>query len=156
MAASLSKVWKIKDKGDMLRALGEYLDEKCDYGENIEELSSTERIFSVMQYLEMEVNNGGFNQFFFNSSGNFADEIVNVCEEIGADATAEICKKALDALGELPEVGTMEREEVLDELLDSDEVNEILEECDEAFYEYEDDLEELCYEYVMDRQDHFS
>lgn len=157
MAMSLSKIWKIKDKEELVSQLGDYIAEKCDYGDDMEVLSRQERIFFITQKLEMEVNNGGFNQFFFNTCGMFNEELVAAFEEIEASATAEICERALEALGDdLPDVDSDEWEDALDELLDSDDVNEILEECDDAFYEYEDDLDELNYEYVMENKDAFS
>ena len=157
MAMSLSKIWKIKEKEDLVRELDMYIAEKCDYGDAMEELSRQERVFFITQKLEMEVNNGGFNQFFFNTCGMFNEEFVAAFEEIEAEITADICRKALEALGDdLPEVDSDERESVLDELLDSDEVNEILEECDEAFYGYEEDLDELNYDYVMDNKEYFT
>ena len=41
------------------------------------------------------------------------------------------------------------------EALGSDEIDEILSECDDAFYRYEDDLEELTYTFVMQHKDQF-
>lgn len=153
---NINKIWKIKEHDDLVIALDEYISEKCEYGEEIDNLSYPERIFFITQAVEMEVNNGGFNQFFVNSSSDFAEEMVKAFEEIGAIHTAKICKKAIKALGrELPPVGSDEREEVLGELVESDEINDILEECDDAFYEYEDDLEELNYAYVMKNKDYF-
>ena len=66
---------------------------KCSYGEEIEKLSHAERIFYMIMLLEAEVNNGGFAQFFCNSSGKYSDEIINSLSNIGADKTAEIKTK---------------------------------------------------------------
>ncbi|MBO5064804.1 MAG: DUF4375 domain-containing protein [Clostridia bacterium] len=55
----------------------EHICDKCEYGDTIENLNECERVFFVTQILETEVNNGGFLQFFDNSGGNFANEIVN-------------------------------------------------------------------------------
>ena len=49
--------------------------EKCNYGDSIEKLNEYERVLFVTQTLEQEVNNGGFSQFFYNSSGNFSNEL---------------------------------------------------------------------------------
>lgn len=144
-------IWEITDKDDFVTELWGIIEEKCDYGEQIQSLNEQERIFYVAQLLEMEVNNGGFSQFFYNESGNFANEIVNAFQEIFAYHTAGICQKAIDAFGgEIP-VDEEAREELMDELEFADEsrFDEILDECDEAFYEYKEDLTKLCYEYVM-------
>ena len=63
----------------------------CDYGQNVDSLNEYERTIFVTQELENEVNNGGFFQFFDNSSGQFASEIVQAFINIGAEKTAEIC-----------------------------------------------------------------
>ena len=44
---------------------------------------------------------------------------------------------------------------MLDEL-ESDELDEILEECDDAFFAYEDDLNELNYNFAMKNKEQFS
>ena len=129
--------------------------DKCQYGEAMENLNEFERVFYVAQLLEMEVNNGGFSQFFYNSSGDFSGELVHVFTEIGAMKTAEICKKALEAFGREIPMNRDEREEMLDEM-ESEEIDEILSECDDAFYEYEDDLNALNYAYIMKYKDNFN
>lgn len=125
--------------------------EKCEYGDAIDNLNEHERVIFIAQILEQEVNNGGFDQFFYNSSGDFSNELVDAFTKIGALKTAEICKKAVSVFnGEVP-VNREEREEVFDKI-DSD---DILSECDDAFYDYEDDLEKMNYEYIMKHQDFF-
>lgn len=152
---NLKDILKIEDATEFVSELNEHIGEKCQYGDDMNALSAPERLFYVVQTLEMEVNNGGFSQFFYNSSGAFAEELVRAFERIGASRTAEICGRALAALGrELP-VDRDEREEMLDEL-DSDAVNDALEECDDAFYEYADDLDALNQAYVLKNKAMFS
>lgn len=151
----MEHIWKITDTNDFVVALVEHLDEKTNYGENMTVLSKPERVFYIAQSLEMEVNNGGFDQFFYNSSGNFSNELVSVFSEIGAKTTAAICQKAISAFGRDIPVDRNERQEMMDEL-ESDEIDEILDECDSAFYDYEDDLNALNYEYVMKNKEYFS
>ena len=117
-------------------------------------LNEYERTIYVTQTLESEVNNGGFIQFFDNAGGAFAGEIVPAFKRIGAKKTALICKKALEALGqELPR-DWEERRALLDRIVD-DSIGELLEACDEAFYEYPDDLEALNVAYVKKNAEHF-
>ena len=68
---------------------------KCENGDNLDKLNQYERIFFITQLLETEVNSGGFSSFFYNSSGNFSNEIVDAFIAINAKKTAKICKKAL-------------------------------------------------------------
>ncbi|MBO5042609.1 MAG: DMP19 family protein [Clostridia bacterium] len=127
------------------------IDEKCEYGDAMEKLNEHERLFYITQTLEQEVNNGGFSQYFYNSSGNFANEMVDAFTRIGALKTAEICKKAVAVFnGQVP-VDRDERENLLESL----DCEDIFDECDNAFYDYEDDLEALNYAYVMKHRKFF-
>lgn len=117
-------------------------------------LNEYELTIYVTQTLESEVNNGGFIQFFDNAGGAFADEIVPAFKRIGARKTASICKKALQALGQGLPKDWEERRALLDRIVD-DRVGELLEACDEAFYEYPDDLEALNAAYVRKNAKHF-
>lgn len=151
----MEHIWALTDTTDFVVAMAEHLENKTQYGEDMSVLSEAERIFYITQALEMEVNNGGFSQFFYNSSGNFSNELVNAFTAIGANATAAICQKAIAAFGHEIPVDKDEREEMLDEL-ESEEIDELLEECDDAFYEYEDDLTELNYNFVMKNKEFFT
>ena len=151
---NMERIWNLADINDFVVAMTEYLDNKTQYGEDMSALSEAERIFYITQTLEMEVNNGGFSQFFYNSSGNFSNELVGAFTAIGANATAAICQKAISAFGRDIPVDRDEREEMLDEL-ENDEFDEILEECDNAFYDYEDNLNELNYNFVMKNKEFF-
>ena len=151
---NMDHIWNLTDTNDFVVAMTEHLDNKTQYGKDMSALSEAERIFYITQTLEMEVNNGGFSQFFYNSSGNFSNELVGAFTAIGANATAAICQKAISAFGRDIPVDRDEREEMLDKL-ESDEFDEILEECDNAFYDYEDNLNELNYNFVMKNKEFF-
>ena len=125
--------------------------EKCEYGEAIEKLNEYERVFFVTQTLEQEVNNGGFSQYFFNSSGNFSNELEDAFTKIGALKTAEICKKALAVFAGKVPTDWNERQELLEELS----CDNILSELDNAFYDYEEDLDVLNYSFIMKHRKFF-
>lgn len=145
----------LNDSSDLVYDMYMHIAEKCQYGDAMENINEYERVFYIAQVLEGEVNNGGFSQYFYNSSGNFSSESVNAFTQLGALKTAEICKKALSAFKmELP-VDWAEREELLDNLDWDDGINEILSECDNAFYDYEDDLHSLCLAYITNNQAFF-
>lgn len=140
---------------DFVCDMNEHISEKCEYGDAMENLNEYERVFYVTQQLEMEVNNGGFSQFFYNSSGDFSGELVYAFNQIGAYKTAEICKKALEAFGREVPADREEREELMDRM-ESEEFDEILSQCDDDFYEYEDDLNALNYAYIMKYHNYFN
>ena len=153
--ANMEDIWALTDTNDFVVAMTEFLDHKTKYGEDMSVLSKEERIFYITQILEMEVNNGGFSQFFYNSSGDFSNELVGAFTAIGANATAAICQKAISAFGRDIPVDRNEREEMLDEL-GNDVIDEILEECDSAFCDYEDDLNQLNYNFAIKNKESFT
>lgn len=154
---SIDDIWTIEEKDNFVIEMNQYIAEKCEYGDNMEALNEEQRILYITQALEMEVNNGGFSQFFFNSGGVFANELVSSFEKIGAVKTAEICKKAVSIFGD---VIPTDRDEIQDIITPDDEkeeerIEEILNECDDAFFEYEDDLVELNYQFIMNNKESF-
>jgi Domain of unknown function (DUF4375) len=55
---------------------------------------SRDQIVRLVELFEGEVNNGGFHQFFGNSTGNETAEIIKALETIGAAKAADIVKRA--------------------------------------------------------------
>ena len=150
----MKKIKKIKEVNAMIIALYEVISEKCQYGENIDALNESERTFFITQVAETEVNGGGFSQFFFNSGGNFASEIVNAFTTIGAIKTAAICQQALIVIGSDMPIDHNERQEWLLNY-ENEETEAKLSQCDDAFYRYEENLNALNYDYVMKHEADF-
>lgn len=154
-ASAMEQIWRIEDPNELIIALSDHVARKCQYGGNMAALSAPERTFFITQSLEMEVNNGGFSQFFYNTGGDFSSEVAAAFNAIGADKTAAICQQAIAAFGqELP----ADRETRLAMLnaCESDELDAALEACDNAFYEYQDDLTTLNYTYVLEHKASFT
>ena len=63
-----------------------------------DELTGDERLVLAVMALQREVNNGGYSQFFTNSSRRFASTIVEYLRRIGCDATATITERAIRTL----------------------------------------------------------
>ncbi len=63
------------------------------------ERSRPERVILAVEAIEREVNNGGFTQFFSNSSLEYTKDIVEAFELIGCPKTAALCRKAVELLG---------------------------------------------------------
>ena len=110
-------------------------------------LNEHERVIYVTQLLEAEVNNGGFDQFFRNSSGNLSNEIVSAFKQIGALKTAAICAKAISLFPKPVPAAQEERVQSL-----TDEADVILDECDEEFRHSEENLELLNNQYIMEHK----
>ena len=125
--------------------LDNYLAQLCEYGERLENLSAAQRVFYLNQNLEREVNNGGFHQYFFNSSGDHADESVLALGAIGALNTAELLREAIGKFpdGKVPE--DQDERQVL--MLDAIPIS-IFGGLDEKFFAYEDPLTDLNFEWI--------
>ena len=156
-AAAFICIAKIEEKENFVVEMDKYIAEKCEYGDSMETLNAEQRILYITQALEMEVNNGGFAQFFFNSDGCLGNEIVSSFEKIGAMKTAEICKKAISIYGDKVPNDRDEREEILtpDDEKEEERIEAILNECDDAFFEYEEDLVELNYQFIINHKESF-
>ena len=61
-------------------------------------ITEDERVLLAVLALWREVNNGGFAQFFANSSAQYAPEIVPCLQRIGCDATAVLVERAIACL----------------------------------------------------------
>lgn len=153
-SSDVSHIWK-DNKNKFVIAVNEQICHKCCNGERMERLSKEERIFYVVQQLEIEVNNGGFSQFFFNSSGDFANELYDAFMAVGAAKTAEICKRATEAFGKPMPSDRTKRAAFLDDCR-SEGAEAILSNCDDEFYKYEEDLLELNYDFILNNKGSFS
>jgi hypothetical protein len=110
-------------------------------------LSRRERLLVAIWGLEADVNNGGFNQYYFNSYGDFALEVPGYLRAIGADQAATIVETANAAFG--PDGPPSDRDLRQDQLESlSEKAAEVWDELDAAFWEYPDDIERLVQAYV--------
>ena len=76
------------DKNNILIALSEPEYARLD-SEGFRNLSVPHKVFSAIWALEAEVNNGGFSQYFFNSSGATAGFVHEALMIVGALKTAD-------------------------------------------------------------------
>ena len=112
-----------------------------------ESLAPVERVFTCVWTLEAEVNNGGFEQFYLNSSGDIAADTPSALRAIGAEHTASLVDRANAVFGpDGPPVDRDARTEVVENLEDS--ALEVFEEVDSAFLEYQDNLSALLAAYM--------
>ena len=118
------------------------------------EMTEPQKLFNYNQELEREVNNGGFSQFFLNSSGDNAHETVLSLKAIGANKTADLLQKAIDQFpSKTVSKDRDKRTEIVEEIEETAE--EVWNDLDQKFYEYEDDLNTLNIEYVRKHKEFF-
>ena len=100
-----------------------------------------EIVTQLVRDLEAEINNGGFDQFFFNSAGDSTEETIGALLAIGAIRTAEIVREAATKFPKgMPPADRFERQDQLE--IVSPEAD-AFESYDKAFFEYQDDLQAL-------------
>ncbi|MCB0754356.1 MAG: DMP19 family protein [Flavobacteriales bacterium] len=143
----IDKILNEPDTTNAIIELDDWLNDNSNYGSDLEKLSPTGRVVLVVENLEREINNGGFNQFYFNSSGDYAHETVDYLKKIGANKTAEIVETANAQWpdGNVPK-DRNDRQETLEEI--EVEADPVWEECDTKFYEYQDDIAGLLLDLV--------
>ena len=111
-------------------------------GNNFDSLSVRDQILVAVWGLEADVNNGGFDQYYFNTSGGQAWFAPVALKSVGAHRVAAIVERANGMFGKLgPPRDPDERQSALFAITDADE--NVWEELDRAFYEYPDDISAL-------------
>ncbi len=110
-------------------------------------LSEKEQIIYSVWWLEAEVNNGGFHQYFWNSSGDYANQTLSALEKIGAIKNAALLKAAMDIAfeGAAP-VARDSRQFFLEQ--NEEMKQERLGELDSDFYEYKEDFYKLINQFI--------
>ena len=103
-------------------------------------LSIEEKTVYVVSWLEAELNNGGFDQYFFNSAADNARDVPDALVRVGADQLAKLVTE-VNALfpppGPSPERATRQRQ--LDRLASRVELDDF----DDRFYRNPENLEHL-------------
>jgi hypothetical protein len=116
--------------------------------------SRPQKVFSAIWALESEVNNGGFWQYFINSSAETAFFVAEALETVGAPETADICRRAISVA--FP-VGLPQSEEAIRSAAAnfSAEIRQILDSLDHEFFSYPRDLTDLLFTYVSQHPEEF-
>jgi hypothetical protein len=111
----------------------------------IDKLTAEERVILAVEALEREVNNGGYDQFFVNSSREYASIIVDALRRIGCPKTAEITQKALRLVQNTP-ITNEETEDGMSE--ENDQRAEALGKCDSLYFERPENIEESLFAFI--------
>jgi len=117
-------------------------------------LSQVESDVLAVEAMEREVNNGGYHQFFLNSSGEYAATLPGALERIGCPVAATM---ATDALGQLKINGEVTKRKI-DAALErlGDRLATELGEIDARYYENTEPIADKLFEYIMANQDKVS
>jgi hypothetical protein len=116
--------------------------------------SFPQKVFSSIWAVESEVNNGGFSQYFLNSSAETATFVAKALDTVGAPKTADICRRAVERA--FPDGLPATANEISSAAADfSDELLAELDAIDSEFLAYPHDLTELLYGYVVNHPEEF-
>ena len=118
--------------------------------ENGEKLTGVELIILAIEGLEREVNNGGFSQFFYNSSVEYAPIIVASLKNIGCHEMANLAQRAIDILA----VDSLDPD-TIEERMDPDdeELEQALGELDDIYFESEEVPGYALFEYIKNNRE---
>lgn len=144
---TLDEILQLDDESKIVIEIGQLLWDKSHGDKNFESLNQREKNVLYIEMFESQVNNGGFDQYFFNSSGEYAHETVIALKEIKAPQMADILNRAINVFPKLPiPKDTEQRREYMDDISES--ISEIWNSLDAEFYKYPENLAELSVEYV--------
>jgi hypothetical protein len=114
-------------------------------------LAAAERSFLAVEALEREVNNGGYDQFFLNSSHDFIDVIEEALLTVGCPKTADMTGDAIRALG-LGDAPTGEEAEAA-VLAETPEVKAALSACDDRYFANDEPIADRLFAWIKENRD---
>ena len=138
---------------EKITRIGEIIGKKIPDKDNFSNLNEFEKTFIYLDVLEDSVTNGGFIQFFFNSSGQFTHEVFQAYLAIKAENTVDILTKAIYLFPEIPVPKNLRARQQI--LMEKDTNIDLWDELDTQFYKYEDNIISLTLEYVRNNIAHF-
>lgn len=109
-------------------------------------LTQEETYVLAVEGLEREVNNGGYSQFFFNSSNEYAGSIVAALRAIGCPKTADITQQAIAALGIKGELSREAMEGVI--LSENESIKNRLAECDQRYFSNDEPIADRLFDWI--------
>ncbi|HEV2135625.1 MAG TPA: DUF4375 domain-containing protein [Terracidiphilus sp.] len=140
-------------------------------------LSDEERIVLAIEGLEREVNNGGYSQFFINSSGQYAPIIVDALGRIGCPKVSALTRRAIEAIhpaawtpGDIAAAvasyaeversrwvkdpgSILMKRSPIDEQETHDAITEALDQCDQMFYQASEVIGGQLVEFIKTNKD---
>jgi len=113
-----------------------------------------ERFVYAIEGMVREVNNGGWNQFFRNSSGALAFDLAPALEAVGSKKNLSIAQRALNIFGNPASLSEDDRGKQVDKVTKDGE-NNPWDALEGEFYENPEDLEAMIVEFIARNQAEF-
>ncbi|WP_439128383.1 DMP19 family protein [Polaribacter sp.] len=138
----------LNSDSEKITRIGEIIGKKIPEKDNFENLNEFEKNFIYIDVLESNVTEGGFIQFFFNSSGQFTHEIFQAYLAIKAEKTVDILTKAIFLFPEIPVPKNIHLRRKI--LMEKESNIDLWDDLDREFDKYEDNIIALTLDYVRD------
>lgn len=124
------------------------------YGQEFHTQPYPQKVVVALSDLETEVNNGGFHQYFINSSRETVHFVVEALKSIDAPSTADICERAIATAFPNGMPSDTELIRAVASSLD-EHTKKKLDELSGEFFEYPHDLTDLLFKYVLKHPNSF-
>jgi len=143
-----------QEKEDLLYYFTQKIRQKDNYGDtSFSDMPETLKNVYLINELEAEVNNGGFLQFFTNSTGKYTNETIEALELITASYTKNLLKSAVEIMLKHNEsteklnlkINSRELHKIFEtsEIYDNEKMMDEMNKLDSKFYEYKEDISAL-------------
>lgn len=128
----------------LVLAFEQAIRQKEDHDES-RSLTVEEHTVLAVEALEREVNDGGYDQFFRNSSKLFTSTIVDALQRIGCEKTATITQRAIEALG-IPNLTV----EAIGTAMATDDEHRLakLGRCNDSYYKCAEPIEQRLFAFI--------
>jgi hypothetical protein len=118
------------------------------YEEDLKQFTVPQRYVFAIQWYVAEVNNGGHDQFYFNSTGIVWEDALKGFEVIGVLKNVDIVKESVARMGGKPSKDRDKRNEQLEQAYGDDEDGDLFGDLDDLFYKSESEMDELLNTYI--------
>jgi len=137
-----------------LMALDQYIAHLCAYGDHMERLSVPQKNLYLNMTFEDDINEGGFDEYFYGFDGKFANETLVSLEAIGALESVNLLKASLGSFSEsIVPKNDSEREVTVDNMIHKD--STLWNGFDQKFKSHTEDLTNLNFKYVRENKQYF-
>lgn len=124
-------------------------DGEKQYNKDLEKFSTSQRYVFAIQWYIAEVDNGGHDQFYFNSTGIVWEDAMKGFEAMGLLENYEIIKESAQRMGGYPSKDRTERQNQLDKLESS------FDDLDDRFYKIEQNIDGYLLKYIRKNRNDF-
>lgn len=148
---------EVIDKGNPFKVIepvwwtADIYDGEAQYDTSLAGFSREQRLLFAVRWYVAEVNNGGHDQFYFNSTGIVWKDALAGLREMGVGEVAEILAESAKRLGGNPSLNRKTRWKQLDTL------DPNFDDLDTRFYDLENevDLDAVMSDYIMKHRSSF-